>query len=82
MMAAVFTLLALALLFGWFGRRDIALVFIIFFLVVALKEFLWEIHSSSYGYRMPWLQTRFMKAPPVAPHLTADHRLIIQGALA
>lgn len=69
MIAAVFALLALALLFGWFGRRDIALVFIIFCLVVALKTFLWEIHSSSYGFRMPWIQTRFMETPPVAPQV-------------
>jgi hypothetical protein len=69
MMAFIFALLALALLFGWFGRRDVALVFIIFCFAVALKLFFFEIYSPTYGYRMPWIQTWHMDPPPAAPHL-------------
>ncbi|PRD42889.1 hypothetical protein C5748_14020 [Phyllobacterium phragmitis] len=66
MMVAVFALLSLALVLSWFGRRSIAMLCIFLCLAVTVKEFLWEIHSSTYGYRMPWIQTRYMDTPPVA----------------
>ncbi|GAB1582666.1 MULTISPECIES: hypothetical protein [Phyllobacteriaceae] len=75
MMAAVFALLSLALVLGWFGRRSIALLCILLCLAVAVKEFLWEIHSSEYGYRMPWIQTRLIDRLPAAPQALAGHRL-------
>ncbi|RCS23101.1 hypothetical protein DUT91_12290 [Phyllobacterium salinisoli] len=75
MMVAVFALLSLALVLGWFGRRSIAMLCIFLCLAVALKEFLWEIHSSTYGYRMPWIQTRHMDTPPVAQHVLAYHSI-------
>jgi len=73
MMLAVFALLSLALVLGWFSRRSIALLFILLCLVVAVKEFLWEIHSSEYGYRMPWIQTRLIDRLPEARHAVAYH---------
>jgi hypothetical protein len=57
MMAAVFATLVLALLFGWFGRRSIALFCIAACFILAVKLFLWEIYSPEYGFRMPWIQT-------------------------
>ncbi|WP_201026387.1 hypothetical protein [Paramesorhizobium deserti] len=72
-MAAVFALLSLALVFGWFGRRSIAMLFILLCLVVAVKEFLWEIHSAEYGYRMPWIQTRLIDRVPTERQIVFHH---------
>ncbi|WP_420959313.1 hypothetical protein [Brucella sp. IR073] len=71
MMALVWVLLSLAFLFGWFGRREIALAFIALCFAVAVKLFLWEIHSPTYGYRMPWIQTQHIETPP-APQQRAE----------
>ena len=57
MMAFVFATMVLALVFGWFGRRDIAIGCLVVCLILAVKLFLWEIYSPEYGFRMPWLQT-------------------------
>jgi hypothetical protein len=57
MMAAVFALMSLALVIGWFGRRDIAIACAVVGLILAVKLFLWEIYSPDYGFRMPWIQT-------------------------
>ncbi|MBB6260615.1 putative membrane protein YhhN [Paenochrobactrum gallinarii] len=56
MMLLLFFLMMLALGFNWFGYRTLSLAFVTSCLVVAIKEFLWEIHSADYGYSMPWLQ--------------------------
>jgi hypothetical protein len=65
MMALVFALLSLALVLAWFGRRPIAVGFMILTLCVAVGEFLWEVYSPEYGFRMPWIQTRIIENPPV-----------------
>ena len=56
MMLLLFFLMLLALGFNWFGYRTLSLAFVTLCLLVAIKEFLWEIHSRDYGYSMPWLQ--------------------------
>lgn len=56
MMFFVFALLALALGVGWYGNRKVALLLVFVFFALAVKEFLWEIDSPDYGYRMPWIQ--------------------------
>ncbi|MBV2143890.1 hypothetical protein KUG47_10325 [Falsochrobactrum sp. TDYN1] len=69
MMLVIFATLGLALLLGWFGRKSIALVLIVICLALAVKQFLWEIHSPEYGYRMPWIQTQVIN-PPQQRHST------------
>ncbi|MHC3939298.1 hypothetical protein ACI0FR_00591 [Paenochrobactrum sp. BZR 201-1] len=56
MMLFLFVFMTMALGFNWLGYRKLSLVFLVFCLSFAIKEFLWEIHSSDYGYSMPWLQ--------------------------
>ena len=56
MMIFVFAVLALALVVGWYGNRTFALLLVFVFFALAVKEFLWEIDSPDYGYRMPWIQ--------------------------
>lgn len=73
MMVAVFASLSLALVLGWFGRRSIAVLCILLCLALAVKEFLWEIYSPNYGFRMPWIQTRYIDSPPVADQPLAHH---------
>ncbi len=63
MMAAVFAVLSLALVVGWFGRRSLALACLAVCLVLAVKLFLWEIYSPEYGFRMPWIQTELLPGP-------------------
>ncbi|MFJ7882935.1 hypothetical protein ACIQYF_05390 [Pseudomonas sp. NPDC096917] len=58
MMFIVFAVLALALVVGWYGNRKFALLLVFLFFVLAVKEFLWEIHSPDYGYQMPWIQVQ------------------------
>lgn len=78
MMAAVFASLSLALVLGWFGRRSIAVVCILLCLGLAVKEFLWEIYSPDYGFRMPWIQTRYIDSLPVAS-LSLAHQAMAQA---
>lgn len=56
MMLLIFVCMTLALALGWYGYRALAVICVFLCLAVATKEFLWEIHSSEYGYSMPWLQ--------------------------
>ncbi|WP_273795225.1 hypothetical protein [Brucella intermedia] len=56
----IFALLIFALLFAWFKCQRLALICAGLCLVLAVKEFLWEIHSPDYGYRMPWIQTHLL----------------------
>jgi len=57
MMVLVFATMFLTMVFGWFGRRSIAAVFLIACIVLSLGEFMWEIYSPDYGFDMPWIQT-------------------------
>jgi hypothetical protein len=53
MMLLVFAVLALSLVFAWFGRQSVAIFLAVLCLALGVKQFLWEIYSSEYGYRMP-----------------------------
>ncbi|MCK4203617.1 hypothetical protein J3U99_02445 [Brucella pituitosa] len=66
MMLVVFAALALSLIFAWFGRQSIAIFLVIVCLALGVKQFLWEIYSPEYGFRMPWLQTQIIDLPQ--PH--------------
>lgn len=63
MMLVIFFVLAISLIIGWFGRPTIAIFLIIICLSLAVKQFLWEIYSPEYGFRMPWIQTRIIDQP-------------------
>ena len=63
MMLAVFALLAFALIFAWSDRKFLAVGLMVACLLLAIKQFLWEIHSPEYGYRMPWIQTELLEKP-------------------
>ena len=56
MMAAVYGSLLLAFVLDFAGLRRLAIsgLFVCFVLCVGL--FLWEVYSTDYGFRMPWLQ--------------------------
>jgi uncharacterized membrane protein len=56
MMFFIFLFMFIALVLGVFGWRKTALICVVLSLGLATREFLWEIHSSEYGYAMPWLQ--------------------------
>ena len=71
MMFAVFASLSLALVLGWFGRRPIAISCMILFFCLAVAEFLWEIYSPEYGFRMPWIQTQVIDSPFGPDHAVA-----------
>ncbi|WP_049857983.1 hypothetical protein [Trabulsiella odontotermitis] len=57
-MLIVFTVLALSLLFAYFGRKMVATLLIIICLALSVKQFLWDIYSPEDGFRMPWLQVK------------------------
>ncbi len=65
MMVAVFATLCLAFVLGWTGRRDAALAVVALCLAVSVAEFLWEVWSPDYGFRMPWIQTEISGLRPV-----------------
>jgi hypothetical protein len=57
MMVAIFATMSLALIFGWFGRRLLAVALLILCLTLSIGLFLFEIYSPETGFRMPWIQT-------------------------
>ncbi len=57
MMVAVFLAMTMAMIAGWFGRRDLAIVCLAACFVLAAGLFLFEIYSPEYGFRMPWIKT-------------------------
>ena len=57
MMAVIFALMSAALLTGWFGRRQVAILLVAVAFLLAVHLFLWEIYSPEYGFRMPWIDT-------------------------
>lgn len=59
MMVAVFASLLLALVFAYRGRTRLAELCMVATLVFAVGLFMYEIYSPEYGFRMPWIQTRF-----------------------
>ena len=55
MMTAIFAVLVAAFAAAWAGRRTIAIFLIALTLAGGIKLFLWEVHSPTYGYKMPWI---------------------------
>jgi hypothetical protein len=64
MMVPVFVTMLLALVCGYFVRRWLGLVFAALSLMLAIGQFLFEVYSPEYGFRMPWIQTE--AAPAVS----------------
>lgn len=60
MMFFTFALLSIALILLMTKKKSISILFMLLCLIFAIKEFLWEIHSPDYGYRMPWIQTELL----------------------
>jgi hypothetical protein len=58
MMALVFATLTLALILSLAGRGRLAAAAILSCLLLSIGEFLWEVYSPEYGFRMPWIQVR------------------------
>jgi hypothetical protein len=63
MMALIFAALSLALVAAYAGRGRLASAAILCCLLLSIGEFLWEIYSPEYGFRMPWIQVHL----PVTP---------------
>ena len=57
MMVAIFATMSLALIFGWLGRRLLAVGLLVLCLTLSIGLFLFEIYSPETGFRMPWIQT-------------------------
>ncbi|MET0221940.1 MAG: hypothetical protein ABW213_14895 [Tardiphaga sp.] len=60
MMALIFGTLLASLALAWSGRDRLVIVAILSCLLLSIGEFLWEIYSPDYGFRMPWIQVRLM----------------------
>lgn len=71
MMTIVFAALLLALLLGWFAPRGVAVAALMTCLLLAIGQFLWEVYSPEYGFRMPWLQTHLDLIAPAAAFVKA-----------
>jgi hypothetical protein len=56
MMASVFTALALAMVLALAGRPRLAATAMAACVLLSIGEFLWEVYSPDYGFRMPWIQ--------------------------
>ena len=56
MMVVVFLAMTAALVFGWLGRRDVAIACLAACFVLTVGLFLFEIYSPEYGFRMPWIR--------------------------
>jgi hypothetical protein len=65
MMAAIFALMTLALLFAWLVRARIAILCLVASLALSIGLFLFEIYSPDYGFRMPWIQVQAPVSLPV-----------------
>ncbi|MGJ3448464.1 hypothetical protein [Enterobacter sp. PTB] len=79
-MLIVFTVMALSLLFAYFGRKMVATLLIIICLALSVKQFLWDIYSPEDGFRMPWIQVKVI-APFQQPDFNATG-LIANGDIA
>jgi hypothetical protein len=60
MMALIFGTLLISLGLAWSGRGQLAVAAILSCLLLSIGEFLWEVYSPEYGFRMPWIQVRLM----------------------
>lgn len=62
MMALIFTALTVAMVLAYAGQRRLAVAAITACLLLTIGEFLWEVYSPEYGFRMPWIQVQLIKA--------------------
>lgn len=60
MIVAVLASLFLTVILGWLGWRTLSAIALVICLAVYLWEFLYEIYSPEYGFRMPWIQTELV----------------------
>ena len=58
MMALVFAALTMAMVLAYAGHSRLATAAMTACLLLAIGEFLWEIYSPEYGFRMPWIQVQ------------------------
>jgi len=72
MIVAIFSALFLTLVLGWFGRQGLAAIALVACLALYVWEFLYEIYSPEYGFRMPWIQTELLVPPASPPDGRAD----------
>jgi hypothetical protein len=63
MMTLIFAALSLALVAAYAGRGRLASAAILSCLLLSIGEFLWEVYSLDYGFRMPWIQVHAPDAP-------------------
>ena len=63
MMFFIFSTLLISMTLGFFHKKSLSFIFIIICITLSLKEFLWEIYSPEYGFRMPWIQTQLIETP-------------------
>jgi hypothetical protein len=60
MVVAVFIALFLTVVLGWAGWRRLSAVMLVVCLGLYVWEFLFEVYSPEYGFRMPWIQTELV----------------------
>jgi hypothetical protein len=63
MMTLIFAALSLAMVAAYAGRGRLATAAIASCLLLSIGEFLWEIYSPEYGFRMPWIQVHATDTP-------------------
>lgn len=79
MMFFTFALLSISLILLINAKKYLSIFFMMLCLIFAIKEFLWEIHSPDYGYRMPWIQTEIQDdSSVVSLNLLASTNIIGQ----
>ena len=56
MMALIFATLLLSLVLAFTGRERLATAAILSCVLLSIGQFLWEVYSPEYGFRMPWIE--------------------------
>jgi hypothetical protein len=56
MMTPIFALMLAAVFLAWRGNGSAAVICVLGVLALSIGQFLYEIYSPEYGFRMPWLQ--------------------------
>jgi hypothetical protein len=63
MMALIFGMLLISFVLSWSGSSRLAGAAIASCLLLSIGEFLWEVYSPEYGFRMPWIQVHATDTP-------------------
>lgn len=66
MMTLVFTALTAAMVLAYAGYSRVAAAAMTACLLLAIGEFLWEVYSPEYGFRMPWIQVQLIEVGAVS----------------